>query len=75
MSFLTNTSHDVRPVDGGFFDPFVRWGNAIAERVRRYNEYARAEASLQSLSDHELNDIGIARDAIHRRVWADFDRA
>lgn len=47
----------------------------LSTLMARYREYARAEAELRSLSDRELNDIGLSRADIREKVWADFDRA
>ena len=46
----------------------------LIDYVRRYNDFSAAEARLQSLSDHELEDIGLSRGEIRARVWQDFDR-
>ena len=39
----------------------------------RYRDYARAEAQLRKMTDRELDDIGISRAEIHKRVWADYN--
>jgi uncharacterized protein YjiS (DUF1127 family) len=40
--------------------------NSIASRLRRWRRYRETVRELQSLSTHELNDLGIRRGDIGR---------
>jgi len=74
MTYMTPATGSDGPVESGFLDPVFRPFGELAQRIRRYNEYARAELQLRALSDHELADIGLTRDTIGQRVWEDFER-
>lgn len=74
MTIMTHTNGAGSRSEAGFVKT-IR--DAVADRIaylKRYNEYASAEASLHALSDYELADIGLTRDVIHERVWRDFER-
>ena len=74
---MTNITHagtgSVSRGVAGFLEPVFRPVADVVAYVRRYNEYAQAEARLRSMSDHDLDDIGLTRGEIHARVWQDFD--
>jgi uncharacterized protein YjiS (DUF1127 family) len=74
MTLITHTTGSGRRNEGGFMEPVFRPFSEMAARIRRYREYVAAEAQLRQLSDHELADIGLSRESIHERVWADFPR-
>jgi uncharacterized protein YjiS (DUF1127 family) len=74
MTYMSPTTGRDGPVQSGFLEPVFRPFGDLARRIKRYNEYARAEIQLRALSDHELADIGLTRDTISQRVWEDFER-
>ena len=69
MTIMNPTTGSGGHGHASFLEPIFRPLGELAARIRRHNEYARAEAQLRALSDHELSDIGISREAIHERVW------
>jgi uncharacterized protein YjiS (DUF1127 family) len=48
---------------------------AITRWVAFIREYRRAVNELDALTDHDLRDLGIARDAIARTAWYEALRA
>jgi len=57
MAYVNTT----RFVGKGAFDRFLGLKDAVVAAVQRRRIYARTVAELNSLSDRELSDLGIAR--------------
>jgi uncharacterized protein YjiS (DUF1127 family) len=60
--------------ESGFFDMVWHRIADTVSYVRRYHKYCSAELQLRELSNHVLNDIGISRHELGKRVWCDFSR-
>ncbi|CUK15263.1 hypothetical protein RUE5091_03858 [Ruegeria denitrificans] len=69
MAYTATSTH-------GGFNPIARFGQFIADMKQAFtlrSEYNRTYSELQSLTDRELNDIGVRRcdikDIAHDHVY------
>jgi len=74
MTFITEATSAPANVIANLITDAGRGISTLTSLVRRYRDYSKAEAQLMTLTDRELNDLGVVRSDIRARVWANFDQ-
>ncbi|VAW15588.1 hypothetical protein MNBD_ALPHA09-1422 [hydrothermal vent metagenome] len=74
MAFFSDATSSRSGAVSSLFTDMLRGVGNLFSLVVRYRRYAKAEAQLLSMTDRQLEDLGIARGEIRARVWANFDR-
>lgn len=72
MAYLSDTTSARSGGIAHFFADAAKGLTNLFSHGARHRSYARAESQLRAMSDHELDDIGIARYEIRDRVWSNF---
>lgn len=61
---------DIRTAQAGIFGRINEFRKAWAERTQRYALYRKTLNELDSLSDRDLQDLGMHRSQIEEFAWA-----
>ncbi len=75
MAYITETTHSKSGAGSNLLADAIGGIGNLFSNIVRYRSYAKAEAQLLSMTDRQLDDLGIVRGDIRAKVWANYNRS